>query len=96
MLYRIVQQATNGAGMHFYPLCCVTESSRHETNVFTLEMPFLIGPGANEEIIDTKKFVSAHISEDIIAYLRESFPRQFVKSCSSPSESIVPATLFIV
>lgn len=95
-LVYLVFKATNDLEMSFYhSQCCVTESSKCETNVFTLEMPFLIGPGANEEIIDTKKFVSAHINEDIIAYLRESFPRQFVKSCSSPSESIVPTTLSV-
>ena len=56
----------------------------------------MIGPRANEGIIDTEKLVFAHISEDVIAYLRERFPRQFVKSCSSPNESIVPATLYVL
>ncbi|CEP22519.1 unnamed protein product [Cyberlindnera jadinii] len=59
-------------------------------------MPFLIGPRANEEIIDTEKLVFAHISKDVIAYLRKRFPRQFVKSCSSPNESLVPATLSVL
>ncbi|CEP22252.1 unnamed protein product [Cyberlindnera jadinii] len=61
-----------------------------------LEVLFLIGPGTNKEIIDIRKLVFGLINEDIIAYLKKSFPHQFVKSCSSPSESIVPATLSVL
>ncbi|ODV71012.1 uncharacterized protein CYBJADRAFT_169762 [Cyberlindnera jadinii NRRL Y-1542] len=96
-LRSLVHQATKDPDMRLNSsCCCVTESSKCETNVFTLEMPFLIGPEANKEIIDTKKLTFAHISEDIVAYLKRRFPRQLVKSCSSPSESIVPATLSVL